>query len=216
MTLTEKECRELLPWYVNGTLSADETQAVEALLQDSETLRAEVEKLKCLKENLPEPQRFPGSELGWRILQKQIRADRINAKSPQWKSYIAIAAMLVITLQIGLFALMQKEPSTNVQLLGGQSVLVQSEQLLLQVQIAPDASWQEVTEIFSALNASIVQGPSAMGVIYVQVGLQDLILNGELVTQTQQVLDWLSAQNVIQHVAVEHLSTEQTSTESGE
>lgn len=210
MALTEKECSELLPWYVNGTLSADEMKSVEALLGNSESLRDEVKKIKRLKESLPMPDSHSGSDLGWRRLQKQIHSERSQVKFKNWKSYIAIAAVLMITVQVGLFALMQQsvQPTTNVRLLGGQEVVVQNDQLLLQVQIAPEASWQQVTDIFSTLNASIVQGPSALGLIYVQVDLQDLILDGEPATQAQQVLDWLNMQSLIAHVVIERASAE--------
>jgi len=166
----------LLPWYVNGTLSDDERQAVEALLQRSAEARATLETLQTLqtdiKAELQEP--APG-ELGWKRLQKSIRNQsnpiqipKAQRDRPIWNRFLAAAAVLIIALQVGL--LLKTPTDTTPRLLGTEPGTGQFENAqIYRLVIAPDAAWSEVLALLQDLNAQLVDGPSALGVVTIAV-----------------------------------------------
>ncbi|MBV1789668.1 hypothetical protein KQ940_16560 [Marinobacterium sp. D7] len=188
----------LLPWYVNGTLSDDERLAVEALLQRSAEARATLEVLQTLqadiKAELQEP--APG-ELGWKRLQKSIRGQsnqtqlsKTQRDRPILNRFLAAAAVLIIALQAGL--LLKPPTDTTPQLLGTKPGIEQLEGAqLYRLVIAPDATWSEVEALLLGLNAQLVEGPSAMGVVTIAVKPPE--------AQAATVLEQLN-----EHPAIEH------------
>ncbi|NKB98997.1 MAG: hypothetical protein GKR90_10975 [Pseudomonadales bacterium] len=52
--MTRQEAEELLPWFVNGTLSSDETRAVQAFIDSGEISQQEIEEIRLFAETIPE------------------------------------------------------------------------------------------------------------------------------------------------------------------
>ena len=216
MNLSEKDCLELLPWFLNGTLSPAEQQAVSEQLQQSSVLQEELTQLTLLQQNLPKEERdFPASTLGWKRLHKQIQNEQnalISApqssteavpKTNSWFKPVAIAATFILSVQVGLFSLDNAKDSSDIQLLSGTPVVVADNQSLLQLSLSDDASWQEISQLLNSLNADLVQGPSAIGLIHIRFSVDQLSLDGQAVTSNQDVIDWLQAQSIVEHVALE-------------
>jgi len=216
MNLSEKDCLELLPWFLNGTLSAAEQQAVSEQLEQSSVLQEELTQLTLLQQNLPKEERdFPASTLGWKRLHKQIQNEQnalISApqssteavpKTNSWFKPVAIAATFILSVQVGLFSLDNAKDSSDIQLLSGTPVVVADNQSLLQLSLSDDASWQEISQLLNSLNADLVQGPSAIGLIHIRFSVDQLSLDGQAVTSNQDVIDWLQAQSIVEHVALE-------------
>lgn len=217
MQLSEKDCLELLPWFLNGTLNETEQQAVSEQLAHSSSLQEELAQLRFLKQHLPpEPEIFPASTLGWKRLQKNILAEQDQPQaevapsaqqteqSRNWFKPLAIAAMLVITVQVGLLTQKSTEQSaSSMQLLSGTPVHVADHQYLLQIEIAPEASWQQLQSLLRNLNADLVQGPSAIGLVHIRLSLDQLELDGQAPQSAEAVVSWLQSQSIIEHVALE-------------
>lgn len=216
MHLSEKDCLELLPWFLNGTLSAAEQQVVSEQLEQSSVLQEELTQLTLLQQNLPkEEQDFPASTLGWKRLHKQIQTEANSRqtsqetgseaapKSNSWFKPVAIAATFILSVQVGLFSLDNAKDSSDIQLLSGTPVVVAENQSLLQLSLSDEASWQEISQLLNSLNADLVQGPSAIGLIHIRFSVDQLSLDGQAVTSTQDVIDWLQAQPIVEHVALE-------------
>ncbi|GGB97103.1 hypothetical protein GCM10011352_24060 [Marinobacterium zhoushanense] len=186
----------LLPWYVNGTLTEDERQAVEALLQRSAEARATLETLQTLqtdiKAELQEP--VPG-DLGWKRLQKSIHSQptpipKTQRDRPIWNRFLAAAAVLIIALQVGL--LLKTPTDTTPQLLGTKPGTEQLQDAqLYRLVIAPDARWSEVEALLLELNAQLVDGPSAVGVVSVAIKAP--------ADQAETVLEQLNSHPAIEH-----------------
>lgn len=214
MNISEQECVEILPWYLNGTLSAEEKQAVESQLENSEELREQLFQLQQLRQSMPEQVNFNNSELGWHRLQKQIRNERqTNSMSSTSKSvlsqsglkrYVATAASLVIAVQIGLFTITQSPSQDDIRLLGDKgTIIVGHRQLILQLQFTSGASWQQVQELVRRVNGDIVQGPSALGIVQVRFDMDTLMLDQQPVQKVEELVDWFKQQKMVRHVAVE-------------
>lgn len=160
----------LLPWYVNGTLKGEELRQVEAYLARSSHARDEVELLRALRQQVKveKIESSPG-ELGLQRLKRQIQPeaplsqDRMAGRTITIASFwrpLAVAACVVVMIQaaimvgLGDFGASDKGVTTAT---GGSPAV-------LQVTFAPEATEQQIREVLQQAGASIVDGPTALGV----------------------------------------------------
>ncbi len=174
----ERDPAELLPWYVNGTLADDERHRVEAHLEGSPGARDEVAAWRTLGDAIraQQPVEAP-AELGWRRLRREIRAQaRAEAPAPPratpWRLAFGAAAALLITVQAGLLWQAHRG-DPGVELLGGGSPGVEAPAvegaLDLQLRFRDDAAWQQVAALFGSVDARVLRGPSALGVVEIRL-----------------------------------------------
>ncbi len=157
----------LLPWYVNGTLSAEERQAVEAYLETSAHARDEVALLSAMRQQVKEEsiENSPG-ELGLKRLRREISLSEQQAPAPgetgkvvsisSWWRPLAVAACLAVVIQAGV--IVTGGPGGDVDPAG---FLRPAD---LQVTFAPTATEQQIREVLQAAGTSIASGPSALGI----------------------------------------------------
>jgi len=153
----------LLPWYVNGTLGAEERRQVEAYLERSSHARDEVDLLRQLRRQVKEEkiEHSPG-ELGLQRLKREIKQDsrQQTATIGSWWRPLAVAACLAVVVQAGVMVGMNSGviPTGNEVGVAGKSAAV------LQVTFAPDATEQQIRDVLQAAGASIADGPTALGI----------------------------------------------------
>lgn len=197
--MKDQDLEILLPWYVNGTLDANERAEVEALLARSADAREQVNILQNIAEQVQSEVPADVSELGWRRLQRDIRAETKQSPQDWWKKGIAAAAMLVIALQVGILA---KDPATevsnNTRLLSEGVAGLEQPHWLLQVEFKTEAPWQQITAVISRIDGRIVDGPTGLGLMRIAVPKAQSEF-----TEADQLLVWLRQQSVITHVALE-------------
>ncbi|WP_299392094.1 hypothetical protein [Pelagibius sp.] len=157
----------LLPWYVNGTLSVEEQQAVEAYLESNAHARDEVALLAAMRQQVKEEsiENSPG-ELGLKRLRREISLSEQQAPAPaetgkvvsiaSWWRPLAVAACLAVVIQAGV--IVTGGPDGEVDTAKGFRPAV------LQVTFAPDATEQQIREVLQAAGTSIAGGPSALGI----------------------------------------------------
>ena len=173
---------DLLPWYVNGSLSEAEQHQVEAHLQDCGTCRAEVELLRAMRDaskQVTEP--VPG-QFAWQRLQRDIhQQDKLNTRRQWWVPSLAVAALLVIAIQgVLLF---------NVTYQDGYGLAGHAPQgTVVLVKFNPEATEKSIRAALQSVGAEIVTGPSAAGIYRIQ--LADSAGDSELQAQ----IDRLQAQ----------------------
>ncbi len=167
---SEEELIALLPWYVNGTLSVAEKEAVEALLRESENARAEVAALQAVAAEVVagEQRGSAPAELGWRRLQRDMRASKSAASTPRWQRLAAIAATVVIAVQAGLL-LQKPDTAEDIRLLAGHDLTdhpLQSlgEYHVFQFRFNEQADIEAANAGLLKFEAEIIEGPSALGV----------------------------------------------------
>lgn len=165
----DPELEQLLPWYVNGTLSEAERQRVESYLESSAEARQELAFLEGLRGRVKDMDygNTPG-EMGLKRLQREIARDRPAAHhaartAPGWWRPAAIAASLVIAIQAGI--LMQT-------LTGGGDIVPaggEIEGVVLQASFAPDATEAEIRALLQAVDGSLVDGPGEIAVYRIRL-----------------------------------------------
>jgi len=159
----DEELDLLLPWYVNGTLGAEERRQVEAYLERSSHARDEVDLLRQLRRQVKEEkiEHSPG-ELGLQRLKREIKQDsrQQTATIGNWWRPLAVAACLAVVVQAGVMVGMNSGviPTGNEVGVAGKSAAV------LQVTFAPDATEQQIRDVLQAAGARIADGPTALGI----------------------------------------------------
>jgi anti-sigma-K factor RskA len=160
-----KEIEELLPFYVNNTLSAAEHKLVEdALAQDPE-LRSELELLQHLQSDMKalELEQSPG-ELGLKRLQKSLQEETAslsrpaandNSRNVMWRIG-AVAACMLLALQTAIYV--PDWGGDDLDAAGG--AIVQPHGVLYSITFAPDAREETIRSLMLSLNARFVDEAS--------------------------------------------------------
>lgn len=175
----ERELRELLPFYVNGSLDGAELVAVEAYLAGSEKARKEVAYLERLRHGIKtQPQVNSPGELGLKRLQRErsrnasaaaesgARASALAETAQHsaaaggvvWWRNLAVAACLALAVVTTLSIADWPGDGGDLHLAGGGSDAV------LQVTFKPQATEKIIRALLLEIGASITEGPSALGV----------------------------------------------------
>lgn len=174
-----KDIQELLPFYVNGTLDSDEKALVEQAIKNTPSLKDEIAFLEQLRGEVKNIEfgSSPG-ELGLKRLQKSlaeerlkndpiVRAQRKISKEQNWGwRAAAIAACLLLILQT-LITTMPHKPG-DLSAAGGPAI-TRTNGDIISVTFAPNAREENIRNLLLSINASIVDGPSALGVYKLSV-----------------------------------------------
>lgn len=199
----EQALLELLPWYLNGSLAAAEREQVAALLARSSEAREALEQLRQLaqavrrEEQARSTEQVPPLELGWARLQRSLGAERQAARRRDWwKPGLAVAAALVLALQLGIL-LRPADNAGDWRLQGGGATQQQiAGGYRLQLRFVDHAQWQQVRGLLLEMDAVLIDGPSALGVVQVYVPADARFADD------QALLRWLQQQPVVQHAAL--------------
>ncbi len=163
---------ELLPWYINGSLSAAEQQSVDSHVQSCEHCQSEIAFLKVIREQVQSTEALagPGDLTKLRFMNdiKKAKKDKKRTVAANWwQMGLSVAAVLVISVQAIMILKVgpdqssttpttaKIDPASKMQLAG----YGKDNQLKLRFQ--PQASITEINTVLNAVNASITEGPDA-------------------------------------------------------
>jgi hypothetical protein len=178
-----RRCNELLPWYVNGTLAADQVQEIEEHLGECEACRRELERCRALAALYEDVEDLAPAAHPARIARLWARAEETPprpSRSP-WR-WIALgqAAAIVVLLALALRELPEEpvagpaEPAPVFRTLGDAELEVpRLTAPTFRVVFAPDTPEETMRRILRSLEAEIVAGPSPLGVYTVSVPRSD-------------------------------------------
>lgn len=181
----------LLPWYANGTLSAEEAAEVEAALATDPLLRAhlvriEDERIAAIEsaEALP----LPASRMADRLFAEIGKTapaarptllsrlfgglgEQIAALSPSQLGLSAAATALVLLVLGGALGglVAQRELTQGYQTASGDSAVNPSGAYLL-IAFQPAATAAEIEQIVGSVGGSLVDGPRAGGLFKLRIG----------------------------------------------
>lgn len=157
-----RSIEELLPWYVNGTLTADEEREVRGYLRGNETAEREVAWLKQIRQAVQtqEP-RSPGS-FGLQRLRMSLGREPAAKARPdgrgRWVRIAAAAAITVIVVQGILLGTWRYQSAVY------EPAGTSGPGPLIQVRFEPGATERQVRTLLVDAGLEIVAGPSASGV----------------------------------------------------
>jgi anti-sigma factor RsiW len=156
---------ELLPWYANGTLPADERRAVEEHLAACDRCRRELALLASLRDQIKAEDTAPSpGELGWRRLQRDLRHETGAPRRRAWWQPALAAAAVIIVVQAALLVNLWTQPPAITPLGGPEAAGA-----VLQVRFAPRAAEADMRAALRAVNGEIVGGPGALGIYRIRL-----------------------------------------------
>jgi hypothetical protein len=175
---------QLLPWYVNGTIRADDRAWVDACLAAHSQARQELAWFQTLGGEISEQVSQAPADIGLQRAMARVRDDR-QAKSPSlWQRLVnwlaqltprgsprfapAMAALAaLIVLQAGMLTnLLLKPDETSAIRSGAQGW---ADGPLLRVNFKADAKESEIRLLLVEAQALIVAGPTTLGDYFVKV-----------------------------------------------
>ena len=187
--MNRREAEELLPWFVNGTLAADEAQAVQAFIDSGEIAPQAITELQLFSETISEttsdepaynpnilknamrklegvPQEHPEAP----VVVRESALDK-NDKKPgfldsffaglTWSPMAKVAIGAQFAVILGLLVALGGGESTD----EGFEVVAGGGQIEadLTVLFAPDSREADIRTLLLNNQATIVRGPSALG-----------------------------------------------------
>lgn len=164
MSVAEADIRDLLPFWVNGTLTGEDHDRVALALQNSDALRAEVIALAALRNRMQKaPMLASPGALGLARLMREIDAEPLR-KAFSWRGagLIAATAAVVAVFSSALtFATMDRET-------GGDDLVYEQASgddlsATLTVSFRPEASEAAISKLLRKKGLVIIDGPSALG-----------------------------------------------------
>lgn len=195
MTATRSEHpNELLPWYVNGTLTGQEQREVMNHLETCERCRQEIAWLQKIRTQIKTDESGAPGEFGLNRLMRDIhRESSAPAHRRSWWQPALAAAALIIVVQGAVLMNLLSQPEPIVPL-GGPV----AEGVVLQVRFHPDANEARIRALLQQVRGNIVGGPGALGVY--RLRLDDTA--GEAAVE-RAINELRAQQEIITHVARE-------------
>ncbi|MEO8022262.1 hypothetical protein [Polaromonas sp.] len=186
--VNKQRLRELLPFHANQTLDAAQTEQVHAGLQQYPELAAELAWLEGMRKTMQDQplDPLPVGDLGWSALAVRIEAQRKSKfarsapASGGWSERLrawlqrnfipvmATACSLLVAQAVVIAALMQQDPN-YVAAGASEPALGASTGVLLHVTIGPTVTQAQLSETLHRYKATIVQGPTALGIYTLQI-----------------------------------------------
>ncbi len=161
---------ELLPWFVNETLSTEDRQTVEQHLESCPQCQQEITLLQKMRTHVKEIRTESPGEFGLNRLLSRVRNDRAVTESPQhpptqrWQNWLAIAASLIIVIQAGLLIDTWYISKPMIPLSGPEE-----HGLVLQVSFTPTSTEAQIREVISAIHGRFIDGPSSLGIYRIRL-----------------------------------------------
>ncbi len=155
--MTRNEIVELLPFYVNGTLEAEERTTVEAALAEDAELRTELDLLTSLRDHMQAEEVNSPGEVGLSQLMAKLDSQTpANLSRPPRIWQIAAAVLLAVTIIQGLLLVAPGDDAATYQLVDGTEAAIT-------VSFLPGVTEADLRASLLAAGLEIVAGPSALG-----------------------------------------------------
>ena len=189
--------QEWLPWYANGTLEQDETELVEAHLQECAECRRELELDRAMGRLVADLDL--DVERGWTAIRPKVEANPLAGSRlprPRWRSSPtarrfaipwtvaapAAAASLVVGMFVGLPTAREEAPY---RALGSATEASAGNVILL---FKPDATERDMRSALDQAGARLVDGPTASGAYVARVPAQSQAAALERLRRMDQVM----------------------------
>lgn len=168
---------ELLPWYVNGSLGAEDRAFVEAYLEQHPEARSELDWYKSLQrrvqENAPAVPATIGLAKAMRLIQgdRPTLAERMSAffGNMGLRPAYALAGLAVVAVQSGVILQMMGQARDDAAEIRALHAVKVEEGPMLKVSFAPDARESDIRMFVMQLRGELAGGPGQLGDYYLRV-----------------------------------------------
>lgn len=184
---------ELLPWYVNGTLSPTEAEAIEGELAESEVARGELRLWHAVARAVADERAMPdagGADLGWLRLARRLDPALPRPGLARWQMAAAAALIAVIGAQSVFLYRSDRAHRDEIRQLGAAPGGVRENEWRVQVRFRDGATLAEIESLLAAADARVIDGPSALGIY-------ELAVSRVRFADAQAAARWLSEQPVV-------------------
>lgn len=152
---------ELLPLYVNGTLSAAEQARVEKALKEDPSLREDAEQLAEMRARMQAMAQVSSpAEFGLARLRRDI--DRFESRR-KWPLRAGLAAAIVAILAVGVTLSLRAPQPRYVQASGDTNTGT------IAVTFSPQATEGAIRSLLLDNGLTLVNGPSALGIYHLKI-----------------------------------------------
>ncbi len=166
------QLRELLPWYVNGTLEGRERDAVEAHLAECDRCRIEAEELDALQEILVEGPHLPADTPaeGADEAPPWAAAAPPPSSGNRLRTLVMMQSLLLLVLAgLVLQGRMQSRADADFRTLSSDPATVVSEEGHFTVVFEDDVTELQLRRFLQGAGAEIVSGPTSVGAYRIEV-----------------------------------------------
>jgi hypothetical protein len=174
--------QELLPWHVNGTLSAAQREWVLWYLREHPETTGELRWYESLRDKILRNAPEVSSDVGWRSFAKRIRDERraaapsIFARIGEWLASMHFtpafaAAAAVILAQAAIIGALLRQSSMQDDLGAARAIPAASQAIgpVIQINFKPEASERDMRMLLMEIEGSLVGGPGQLGNYVVRV-----------------------------------------------
>ena len=168
---------ELLPWYVNGSLSAEDRAWVEHYLTEHPEAKAEVDWYRSLSTRIQENVPAVPATIGLAKAMTLIRGDQPTFGERfmalfgflQMRPAMALAGLAVIAVQGGVILQMYNASEVEANEVRALKASVAKEGPMLKINFAPDAKEADIRHLLMSVQGRLAGGPGQLGDYFVVV-----------------------------------------------
>ena len=168
---------ELLPWYVNGSLGAEDRAFVEAYLEQHPESRGELDWYRSLQrrvhENAPAVPSTIGLAKAMRLIQgdRPTFAERVSAffGNMGMRPAYALAGLAIMAVQGGVILQLLGETHENADEIRALNAKRVDEGPMLKISFSPDARETDIRLLVMQVHGELAGGPGQLGDYYLRV-----------------------------------------------
>jgi hypothetical protein len=175
--MNNKRFEELLPWYANGSLGAEDRAWVDAYLAQNPEARSELDWYRSLqmrvRESAPAVPATIGLARAMRLIQgdRPTLAERIGAFFGNFgmRPSFALAGLALVAVQAGVILNLVgnvRESENEIRALNAVRV---TEAPMLKISFAPDAKEADIRLLMVQIQGELAGGPGQLGDYYLRV-----------------------------------------------
>ncbi len=169
---------ELLPWYVNSTIGAEDRAWVESHLEANPDARAELDWYRSLQTRVQETAPAVPATIGLARVMHLIRGDRPTLAErvrafffgdAGLRPAFALAGLALVAVQAGFIFNLTREAQDDTAEMRARHLTPVAEGPLLKLNIAPDTKEADLRHLLMSVQGSLAGGPGQLGDYYVRV-----------------------------------------------
>ena len=175
--MTKERFEELLPWYVNGSLGAEDRAFVENYLQENPDAQGELAWYRSLQQRVQENAPAVPATIGLARAMRLIQGDR-----PTWSERIsaffgnlgvrpsyAMAALAIVAVQGAVIVNLLGDARENANEIRSLRSVRVEEGPMLKISFAPDAKETDIRMLVVQVHGELAGGPGQLGDYYLRV-----------------------------------------------